>query len=101
MDRPVTITFVPQQIVTWLIIGLIAGMLASLIVHGRYGVFRSIVLGLLGALLGGLLFSVLPIQVSPALQGGITLRWSDMLVSFVGALIILLLFGLLPRFRRV
>lgn len=94
MDQPVTITFVPEQIVTWLIIGLIAGLLASVLVRGRrFGLWGSIVVGLLGALIGGLIFTILGIQVSPELASGITIRYIDILVAFIGAIIVLILVG--------
>ena len=92
MNNAVTITFVPQQIVTWLIIGLIAGFLASILVRGRrLGTVSSIVIGLVGALIGGLLFTLLGIQVSPELAGGITLRYIDIIIAFIGAVIVLIL----------
>jgi len=101
MDHAVTITFVPDQIITWIIIGLIAGILASVVVRGyRYGFIASIVIGLLGALLGGFLFTLLHISVPPSLSGGLMLHWSDILVAFVGAMLILLVFGAAYRYRR-
>jgi uncharacterized membrane protein YeaQ/YmgE (transglycosylase-associated protein family) len=101
MNDSVTLTFVPQQVITWVFIGLIAGLLAGLLVRGRgLGFATSVVVGLLGALLGGFLFTVLHIQLPPAFNGGITLAWADMLVAFIGAVIILLLFGTYHRRRR-
>jgi uncharacterized membrane protein YeaQ/YmgE (transglycosylase-associated protein family) len=92
MNNAVTITFVPEQIITWLIIGLIAGFLASILVRGRrLGTVSSIVIGLVGALIGGLLFTLLGVQVSPALAGGITLRYIDIIIAFIGAVIVLVL----------
>jgi uncharacterized membrane protein YeaQ/YmgE (transglycosylase-associated protein family) len=100
MNNAVTVTFVPQQIITWLIIGLIAGFLASVLIRGRnVGTLSSIIIGLVGALIGGLLFTLLGIQVSPELQGGITLRYIDILISFIGAVIVLILAGA-ARSRR-
>src|SRR4051794_23286349 len=101
MNNAVTVTFVPEQIVTWLVIGLIAGFAASVVVRGRgRGAISSIVIGLIGALIGGFLFSILRIEVSPSLQGGFTLRYIDIIVAFVGAVIVLILFGGFWR-RRV
>jgi len=101
MNESVTVTFVPEQVITWVIIGLIAGLLAGLLVRGRgLGFASSVVLGMLGALLGGFLFTVLGIQVPPAFDGGITLAWADIFVAFIGAVIILLLFGGFYRRRR-
>lgn len=100
MNQPVTITFVPEQILTWAIIGLIAGVLASILVRGyRFGLLWSIVIGLLGALIGGFIFTVLRIQTPAVLAGGITLRWMDIFVAFIGAVIILLLVGGFYRYR--
>lgn len=46
-----------MDILTWLIVGLIAGVLASLIVGGSgYGILGDIVVGIVGAFLGGILF---------------------------------------------
>src|SRR5579859_6717695 len=100
MNQPVTINFVPEQVITWVIIGLIAGLLAGLLVRGRRnGFMSSVVVGLLGALLGGFLFTVLHIQVPTVFSGGITLAWADIFVAFIGAVIILVLFGGFYRAR--
>lgn len=96
MQEPVTITFVPQQIITWLVIGLIAGVLASILVRGRrFGLWGSIITGLVGAVVGGLLFTALGIQVSPELAEGITIRYIDIIIAFIGAVIVLVLAGAL------
>lgn len=102
MDQSVTLIFVPEQVITWLIVGLIAGLLAGLLIRGRgLGFVSSVVLGLLGALLGGFLFTVLGLQLPAFFDGGITLAWADMFIAFIGAVIILLLFGLVYRRRRL
>ena len=101
MNESVTVSFVPQQLVTWVIIGLIAGLLAGLLVRGHgLGFVSSVVVGLFGAVLGGFLFTALGIQVPAAFNGGIMLAWSDMFVAFIGAVIILVLFGGFYRRRR-
>jgi uncharacterized membrane protein YeaQ/YmgE (transglycosylase-associated protein family) len=100
MNQSVTVSFVPEQVITWVIIGLIAGLLAGLLVRGgRSGFLSSVVVGLLGALLGGFLFTVLHIQLPAGFSGGLTLAWGDMFVAFVGAVIILVLFGRFYRAR--
>jgi len=102
MNQPVTVTFVPEQIITWVVIGLIAGFMASVFVRGRgMGLLGNVIVGLLGALIGGFLFSVLNVQVSPSLAGTINIRLIDIIVAFVGALIILLLITPLYYRRRV
>lgn len=98
MNQPVTITFVPEQIITWLIIGLIAGFLASVVVRGRrFNTITNILLGLVGAIIGGLLFSLLGIP--PLIGGALTIQYSDVLVAFVGAVLILLIASLVWRRR--
>jgi uncharacterized membrane protein YeaQ/YmgE (transglycosylase-associated protein family) len=74
MNDSVTVTFVPEQLIAWVIIGLIAGLFAGLLVRGRgLGVVSNVVVGLLGALLGGFLFTVLHLQVPFGINGGIML----------------------------
>jgi uncharacterized membrane protein YeaQ/YmgE (transglycosylase-associated protein family) len=46
-----------QSLIGWLIIGLIAGWLAGKLSRGRgYGCFTDIILGVLGAFIGGWIF---------------------------------------------
>jgi uncharacterized membrane protein YeaQ/YmgE (transglycosylase-associated protein family) len=48
-----------MSIVSWIVLGLIAGFIASKIVNARgQGVMLDIVLGIVGAFVGGLLFSL-------------------------------------------
>jgi uncharacterized membrane protein YeaQ/YmgE (transglycosylase-associated protein family) len=44
-----------MEIVAWLIVGLLAGVLASLVVGG-YGLVADIVIGIAGAFVGGYIF---------------------------------------------
>jgi uncharacterized membrane protein YeaQ/YmgE (transglycosylase-associated protein family) len=100
MNTTVTISFVPEQIITWIIIGLVAGFLAALLVRGRgMGTVGNVFVGLIGALVGGFLFTIFNVQVPAELAGGITLRWIDIIVAFIGAVLILLIFGAW-RWRR-
>jgi uncharacterized membrane protein YeaQ/YmgE (transglycosylase-associated protein family) len=101
MNQSVTLHFVPEQVIAWVIVGLIAGLFAGFFIRGRrFGFVSSVVVGLLGALLGGFLFSVLNIKMPSAFDGGVTLAWTDMVVAFIGAVIILILFGGFYRSRR-
>lgn len=101
LQQTVTVQFSVGQVVGWLVIGIIAGALASILVRGRrFNTVTSLVTGLIGALVGGLIFSFLNVDVPPVLQDGITIRWIDVIVAFVGAVIVLLIIGLLYGFRR-
>jgi uncharacterized membrane protein YeaQ/YmgE (transglycosylase-associated protein family) len=91
-NQPIVVSTTLGQVVTWLVIGLIAGLLANFLVRGRgTSLGNSIIIGLVGAVIGGFLFSLLGVQVSPALRQGIVLPYIDIIVSFVGAIIVLIL----------
>jgi len=81
---------------SWIVVGFIAGLLAK-VVTGRGhkpGCLGTIVLGIVGGLLGGALFK--------ALGGEAINRFSlySILVAFVGATVLLFLWSLLPGSRR-
>jgi uncharacterized membrane protein YeaQ/YmgE (transglycosylase-associated protein family) len=54
--------YVPQSVIAWVVIGLIAGWLAGTVSRGRgFGCIADILLGLVGAILGGWIFTKLGI----------------------------------------
>jgi uncharacterized membrane protein YeaQ/YmgE (transglycosylase-associated protein family) len=54
--------FIPQSVIAWIVIGLIAGWLAGTVARGRgFGCIADILLGLVGAVLGGWIFTKLGI----------------------------------------
>ena len=71
-----------SAVIWWLIVGLVAGFLASLVMRGGgYGIVGDIVVGLVGALIGGFLASLLGLG-SSGLIGTI-------IVAFIGACILI------------
>lgn len=81
-----------MDILTWLIVGLIAGVLASLVMGGTgYGLIGDIIIGIVGAFVGGWLFRMLGVAVP---LGGIA---GTILVAFVGAVVLLFLIRLIRR----
>ena len=74
-------------IIAWIVLGLIAGFIASKIVnHTGSGVLMDIVLGVVGALVGGFLFSMFG-------AAGVTgFNIYSMLVAIVGAVVVLWLY---------
>ncbi|MBZ5643792.1 MAG: GlsB/YeaQ/YmgE family stress response membrane protein [Acidobacteriia bacterium] len=53
---------VPRSVIGWLIVGLIAGWLAGKVSRGRgFGCIANVILGLIGAILGGWIFTKLNI----------------------------------------
>lgn len=84
-------------ILAWIVLGLVAGFLASMAMGGGgYGVIGDIIVGVVGALLGGFLFGAFTGQ--PGITG---LNLSSILVAFIGACILILLLRLVSRSRAV
>ena len=83
-----------MTLLTWLIVGLVAGVLASMVMGGTgYGIIGDIIIGIVGAFVGGWLFSALGVA-SPL--GGLAVT---ILVAFIGAVVLLFLLHLLRRRR--
>lgn len=62
-----------MNLVWFLLVGLIAGWLAGVLVRGRgYGVIADIIIGVLGAMVGGFLFSLLGFSARGTLGSIIT-----------------------------
>jgi uncharacterized membrane protein YeaQ/YmgE (transglycosylase-associated protein family) len=80
-------------IVIWIIVGAIAGFVASKVLTGKgMGLIWDIVVGILGAFLGGWLASLVGINVSTG-----TFTVSGLLAAFVGAVILLVVFRALTH----
>ncbi len=78
-------------LIIWLIVGGVVGWLASLLMRtdAQQGILLNIVVGIVGAFLGGLIFG------GGTINDGISL--SSFLVSLVGAVILLALVNLIRR----
>ena len=73
-----------MDLLTWLIVGLIAGVLASLVMGGTgYGIIGDIIVGIVGAFVGGWIFNALGAG-SPF--GGLP---GVIFVAFIGAVVLL------------
>jgi uncharacterized membrane protein YeaQ/YmgE (transglycosylase-associated protein family) len=88
----------PGGVVAWLVVGLIAGWGAGQVMKGTgFGLLGDIVIGLIGAFIGGLVFGSL--QSSYAV--GSTGFWGSVLVAFIGALLLLVAVRFVSSGRRV
>ena len=83
-----------MSIIGWLVLGLIAGFIASKIVNkAGEGLILDIVLGIVGAFVGGFLFQ----QFGAAGVTGFNLY--SMFVAVIGAVVVLVLYHLVVRRR--
>lgn len=80
-----------EQLIVFLVIGGVAGWLAGIIMKGGgFGMIGSIVVGIVGAVLGGWIFEFLGISI-----GG---EWMGPLVTAtVGAVVLLFVIGLIRK----
>jgi uncharacterized membrane protein YeaQ/YmgE (transglycosylase-associated protein family) len=81
-----------MDLVTWLIVGLVAGVLAALLVGG-VGLIGDIIVGIVGAFVGGWIFQQLGIATP---FGGLA---GTIFTAFVGAVVLLFLLHLVMRGR--
>ncbi len=73
----------PGGLIAWLVVGLIAGFLASVVMRGGgYGIVGDIIVGIVGAFIGGLLVSLL----MPGAGFGF---WGSIVVAFIGACVLI------------
>lgn len=80
-------------ILSWIVVGLISGWLAGSIVRGRgFGVIGDIIMGILGALIGGFIASAV-FNIPDAVNG---INLTSILVSFLGAVILIVVVRLIP-----
>jgi uncharacterized membrane protein YeaQ/YmgE (transglycosylase-associated protein family) len=83
-----------ETFLLWVAVGAIAGFLASLVVGTGFGLFGDIIIGIVGAFIGGWIFRSFGWH---APFSGIA---GTVVVAFVGAVLLMLVFRLLRR-RRV
>ncbi|HEX4966067.1 MAG TPA: GlsB/YeaQ/YmgE family stress response membrane protein [Thermoanaerobaculia bacterium] len=80
-----------MEILTWIIIGLVAGVLASLVVGGGYGIVGDIIIGIVGAFIGGWIFRQMHWHTP---FGGLA---GTIFVAFIGAVVLLFILRLIRR----
>jgi uncharacterized membrane protein YeaQ/YmgE (transglycosylase-associated protein family) len=82
-------------IISWIVFGLVVGALARLVMPGQQamGIIMTILLGIAGSFVGGFLSSLI--------TGGspVEFRASSLIWSFVGAIALLFLYGMLQKKR--
>jgi uncharacterized membrane protein YeaQ/YmgE (transglycosylase-associated protein family) len=79
------------SILIWIIIGLVAGVLASMVVGGGYGLLGDIIVGIVGSFVGGWIFTKMRWGTP---FGGLA---GTIFIAFIGAIVLLLLLRLIRR----
>ena len=79
-----------MHVLAWIVVGVIAGWITGLIVKGRgYGLVGDLIIGLLGGLIGGWLFSRF---------GWTAMTWlGEIIVAIVGGVVLVTIVRLLRR----
>jgi len=89
------------NIIAWIVLGASAGYVAGLLVKGdeRWGVIGHIVLGIVGAFVGGFLaYNVLGLNSGAQAQSG-DISIGSIIVSVIGAVIVVVAVNLLTSRR--
>jgi uncharacterized membrane protein YeaQ/YmgE (transglycosylase-associated protein family) len=89
-----------NHIVVWIIIGLLGGSLAGLIITRErkgFGILRNLGVGLVGALVGGLVFRLF--GIFPGLDK-IAISLRDIVAALIGSLLVLALIWLWQRLQK-
>jgi uncharacterized membrane protein YeaQ/YmgE (transglycosylase-associated protein family) len=69
-------------IFSWIIIGLLAGWLAAKVTESPHGLLHNLIVGLVGSLIGGFLFTKLGLHVVPDF-------WGELITAVIGAIVLL------------
>ncbi|MFN2103966.1 MAG: GlsB/YeaQ/YmgE family stress response membrane protein [Candidatus Promineifilaceae bacterium] len=82
-----------MNLVLWILLGAVAGWLASMIMgrDAQMGALANIVVGIVGALIGGFLFNLV------GLTGSTGFNFWTLIVAVVGAIVLLFFVGLIRR----
>ena len=86
-----------SDIISWLVIGMLAGSLAGMLVRRSktgFGSVTNLAVGLVGALFGGIVVRLLKLDFG---VGRIVLRWEDLVAAFVGSLLFIVILAISGR----
>ncbi|HEV2955892.1 MAG TPA: GlsB/YeaQ/YmgE family stress response membrane protein [Xanthobacteraceae bacterium] len=77
-------------VIAWIVIGLLAGWVAAKLTNAPHGLIRNLIVGLIGALVGGFLFEKLNVVVVQDF-------WGNLITATIGAVVFLLLWQAIRR----
>lgn len=78
-----------MSIIAWLLVGMIAGYLASIITNSNNSLVTDILIGMAGSLVGGLLVQLFTTNSFDLTTAFTSLNLTSIIVSILGAVIIL------------
>ncbi|MBW4658178.1 MAG: GlsB/YeaQ/YmgE family stress response membrane protein [Drouetiella hepatica Uher 2000/2452] len=86
-----------MNIIAWLLLGLLAGAIAKAIYPGSQGggILSTIILGIIGAFVGGSLYTLLTTGTLQLAATGLSIP--GLLVAVLGAMVAIFLWGLMTR----
>ncbi|MDP2965038.1 MAG: GlsB/YeaQ/YmgE family stress response membrane protein [Pelolinea sp.] len=79
-----------MNIITLLIVGLVAGFLADKVVKNSFGLLGDLIVGVIGSFIGSWLFGQLGLSIGSGLIG-------EIIIAFIGAVLLLLIVNLFKR----
>ena len=77
-------------VIAWMVIGLIAGWVAAKLTNAPHGLIRNLIVGLIGALVGGFLFEKFNLTVVQDF-------WGNLITATIGAVVFLLIWQAIRR----
>ncbi len=90
-----------MNIIAWIVLGLLSGAIAKAIYPGTQGggILSTIILGIVGAFIGGSLYSLF--STGRLQLAATSLSIPGLLIAVIGAIIAIYLWGLLSKSRSV
>jgi uncharacterized membrane protein YeaQ/YmgE (transglycosylase-associated protein family) len=91
--------FSPGQLIVWLIVGALAGTLAGRLVTFKkegFGRLTNLGVGLVGALIGGLIFHVFKIDLG---LGELKITFEDLIAALLGSLLLIVIWWGIGKYR--
>jgi uncharacterized membrane protein YeaQ/YmgE (transglycosylase-associated protein family) len=92
-----------MNLLVWAILGIIAGAIAKAIYPGTQGggILSTMILGVIGAFVGGSIFTLINTGKLALVSTGASLSIPSIFVAVVGAMIAIFLWGLVTRGNAV
>ena len=87
------------EIIVWIIVGALAGTVAGSIVTRTkegFGRFKNFLIGIAGAVIGGLIFNLLKIEIFPSL----VITFEDLLSAILGALLLVFILHMINKKKK-